>query len=173
MRQMKTSANPWIRITTASAIHGRGVYAAQPIPDGTRIVEYTGQRITKTEAARREQARLRRWQRGGDASVYIFSLNRRYDLDGNTRRNPARLINHSCAPNCEARSIRGRIWIFARRDIAAGEELTFDYGFPLREWALHPCRCGAPRCAGYIVSGWQRWRLRRLLRKNRRAASIR
>ena len=143
------------------------MYAARLIPAGTRIIEYTGERITKAEAVRREQARLRRAQRGYDASVYIFTLNRRYDLDGRTRRNPARLINHSCSPNCEAQTIRGRIWIIARRDIAEGEELTFDYGFPLHEWFLHPCRCGATTCAGYIVTAWQRKRLRRILRQHR------
>lgn len=163
MSRVGTATNPWIEVIT-SAIHGRGVRAAQPIPAGTRIIEYTGERITKAEAARREDERVKRARRGGDGSVYIFTLNKRYDLDGRTRRNPARLINHSCAPNCEAQQIRGRIWIVARRDIAAEEELTFDYGFPLSEWALHPCRCGAPRCPGYIVSSWQRWRLRRKLR---------
>lgn len=162
-------AHPYIRIST-SRIHGRGVYAAQPIPAGTRIIEYTGERITKPEALRREAARLRRLARGGDGSVYIFELNRRYDLDGRTRRNPARLINHSCAPNCEAQNVRGHIWIIARRDIAAGEELSFDYGFSLRDWSLHPCRCGTRRCPGYIVGSYQRWRLRRLLRQQRRAA---
>ncbi len=151
----------------ASDIHGRGVRAAKAIPAGTRIVEYTGERITKAEALRREEARLARARRGGDGSVYIFTLNARYDLDGRTRTNPARLINHSCAPNCEAHSIRGHIWIVARRDIAADEELTFDYGFPYSEWRLHPCRCGAPKCPGYIVNAWQRWRLRRRLRQGR------
>jgi SET domain-containing protein len=153
----------------ASAIHGRGAYATQPIPAGTRIIEYTGERITKAEAIRREHARLRRQRRGGDGSVYIFELNKRYDLDGRTRRNPARLINHSCAPNCESQTVRGHIWIVARRDIEAGEELTFDYGFPLREWALHPCRCGTSKCSGYIVSSWHRWRLRRILRREKKA----
>jgi len=152
-----------------SAIHGRGVYATAPIELGTPIIEYTGERITKSEARRREHARVRRAERGGDACVYIFSLNARYDLDGATRRNPARLINHSCKPNCDARTSRGRIWIVARRDIATGEELTFDYGFPLTEWRHHPCRCGTKECLGYIVSSWDRWRLRRILRRERRA----
>lgn len=160
------SAPRWIQITS-SPIHGRGVVAACDVPSGTRVIEYTGERITKAEARLREIARLRRAERGGDASVYIFNLNNRYDLDGRTRANPARLINHSCCPNCEAQNVRGRIWIVARRDITAGEELTFDYGFPLSEWRLHPCRCGAPRCPGYIVNGWQRWRLRRLLRSKK------
>ena len=147
-----------------SAIHGRGVYARVPIADGTRIVEYTGERITKAEAERREQQRLARMRRGGDGSVYIFILNQRYDLDGRKRNNVARLINHSCSPNCRAETIRGRIWIFARRDIPAGAELTFDYGYSYKECLDHPCRCGAKGCVGFIVNSGSRWRLRRVRR---------
>lgn len=159
--------SPLIRVAR-SGIHGRGVYARTDIPAGTKIIEYTGERITKAEAHRREEQRLARQRRGGDASVYVFELNGRYDLDGRTRRNPARLINHSCAPNCEAQNLRGHIWIIARHDIAAGEELTFNYGFGFHEWRLHPCRCGTRRCVGYIVEAHQRWRVRRLLRAERR-----
>jgi SET domain-containing protein len=157
-----------------SAIHGRGVFASQPIPDGTRVIEYSGERITKAEARRREVARCERQRRGGDASVYIFELNQRHDLDGRKSRSVARFINHSCAPNCRVEVTRGRIWIVARRDIAAGEELTYDYGFPFAEWRQHPCRCGAPRCAGFIVGKADRWRLRRIpLAERRRYASSR
>ena len=152
--------NPWVR-AGRYGIHGHGVYARVDIPDGTRIIEYVGERITKAEARRRELARLERQRRGADASVYVFELNRRYDLDGRTSRNLARLINHSCAPNCRAETIRGHIWIIARRDIPAGTELTFDYGFSLSDGKNHPCRCGAKRCAGFIVNSGQRWRLRR------------
>lgn len=168
-RQMIPRSNPGLRwvTTAASAIHGRGVYARELIPDGTRVLEYTGERITKAEAKRREQQRLARKRRGGDDSVYIFVLNQRYDLDGRTRQNIARLINHSCAPNCRAETIRGRIWIIARRDIPAGAELTFDYGFGFPKWARHPCRCGSPRCPGFIVGSGQRWRLRRIPRAER------
>jgi SET domain-containing protein len=56
------------------------------------------------------------------------------------------------APNCEAEWEGGRIWITARRDIAAGEEITFNYGYTLDEYREHPCHCGAPECAGYIVA---------------------
>lgn len=153
-----------------SAIHGRGVYARTAIPAGTRIVEYVGEKVTKPEALRREQQRLERLRKGGDGSVYLFILNQRYDLDGRHSRNVARLINHSCEPNCRAETIRGHIWIIARRDIPAGEELTFDYGFPFSEWRQHPCRCGAPSCIGYIVNSGQRWRVRRILRQEKRAA---
>ena len=156
--------SPWIR-ADRSSIHGQGVYALTTIPSGTRIIEYIGERITKAEARRREKQRLERQRRGGDGSVYVFELNRRYDLDGRMAGNVARLINHSCEPNCRAETIRGRIWIIANRDIAAEEELTFDYGYGFSEWRLHPCRCGAKSCVGYIINAGQRWRVRRILRK--------
>lgn len=161
---------PWVR-AARSGIHGQGVYAREFIPDGTRVIEYTGERITKAEAKRREAQRLARRQAGGDDCVYIFNLNRRHDLDGRTRDNLARLINHSCAPNCRAETVRGRIWIVARRDISPEEELTFDYGFSFTEWRLHPCRCHAQRCPGFIVGSAQRWRLRRVPRAERRRLS--
>lgn len=144
------------------------MFAQRDIPDGTPILQYTGERITKAEATRREGQRLERQRRGGDDCVYIFVLNRRHDLDGRRGRSVAKFINHSCAPNCRPEVRRGRIWIIARRDIAAGEELTYDYGFPFAEWRLHPCRCGAPRCAGFIVGNHERWRLRRIPRGERR-----
>jgi uncharacterized protein len=160
-------SNPWIR-AAASGIHGRGVYARCAIPDGTRVIEYVGERITKAEAARREEARRAELRAGGEGCVTIFHLNQRFDLDGRIARNVARFINHACTPNCRAEPVRGRIWIVARRDIAAGEELTFDYGYGFKDWALHPCRCGTKRCAGFIVGAAQRWRVRRLLRRKRR-----
>ncbi len=161
-----TDSSPWISAAT-SGIHGRGVYAKVAIPDGTRIIEYTGERITKAEALRREQQRLARQARGGDDSVYIFVLNQRHDLDGRRSRSVARLLNHSCAPNCKTENLRGHIWITARRDIAAGEELTFDYGYSYKEWRIHPCRCGTPKCVGFIVNSAQRWLVRRALRAER------
>jgi SET domain-containing protein len=160
------SASTWIS-TRRSSIHGRGVYARRAIPDGTRVVEYTGERITKREALRREAQRLERRRRGQDDSVYIFELNGRYDLDGRSRGNVARYINHSCSPNCRVEILRGRIWIIARRDIAAGEELTFDYGFRFTEWRKHACLCDDKKCVGFIVAKDQRWRLRRVPRAER------
>lgn len=150
-----------------SGIHGSGVFACVAIPDGTRVIEYTGERITKAESKRREQQRLARQARGGDDCVYIFDVSTKHDLDGRRSRSIARLINHSCAPNCTAENIRGHIWIVAKRDIAPGEEITFDYGYGFSEWRLHPCRCGAKRCPGFIVNKPQRWRVRRILREER------
>ncbi len=147
-----------------SSIHGSGVYARIAIPAAHVIVEYRGERITKAESKRREDARIARVRRGHDSCTYIFDLNQRHDLDARRGGNISRFINHSCEPNCRSELDRGHIWIIAERDIAPGEEITFDYGFAFRDWADNPCRCGTASCAGFIVAENQRWRLRRLKR---------
>ena len=85
-------------------------------------------------------------------NAYIFTLNDQQDLDGNVPWNPARFINHSCAPNCEAEKDDDRIWVIATRDIGAGEEITFNYGYDLVDYKDSPCLCGAPNCVGYMVA---------------------
>jgi SET domain-containing protein len=125
-----------------SPIHGLGGFAKRTIGTGARILEYVGERISKSESLRRCE------QNNG----YIFSLNAEEDLDGNVAWNPARLINHSCTPNCEAELEEGRIWIVARRDIDPGEEVTFNYGYDLVDYRDHPCRCGSAGCVGYMVA---------------------
>ena len=171
----KTPASPRAATTSEwahvwqSPIHGKGIRATRAIPSGTRIMEYEGERITKAESERRDAARAAREEAGGDGCVYIFEINQRYDLDGSMEWNTARLINHSCEPNCQSEKVRGRIWIAARRDIAEGEELSFDYGFDVENWQQHRCLCGSPKCVGYIVAKSHRWRLRKRLAKLRRA----
>jgi hypothetical protein len=125
-----------------SPIHGFGGFAARTIPAGTRIIEYIGERISKEESLRRCEA----------DNPFIFALDAETDLDGGVGWNPARFLNHSCAPNCEAPLDAGRIWIIALRDINPGEELTFNYGFDLMDYQEHPCQCGAPGCVGYVVA---------------------
>ena len=125
-----------------SPIHGRGGFANKLIPQGTRVVEYLGERIGKRES-------LLRCERNNE---YIFALNGEEDLDGNVPWNPARFLNHSCAPNCDAELQEGRIWIIARRDIRPGEEITFNYGYDLENYRDYPCRCGSPQCIGYILA---------------------
>ena len=126
----------------ASLIHGFGGFAKAAIGKGTRVVEYVGERISKSESLRKCEGN----------NEFIFSLNEEQDLDGDVAWNPARLLNHSCAPNCEAELQEDRIWIVATRDIAAGEEVTFNYGYDLVDYRDYPCRCGAPECIGYIVA---------------------
>jgi Proteins containing SET domain len=166
----KPTTTPWAKVRR-SPIHGRGLYATQLIPRDTRIIEYQGERITKAESDRRELKRLAKQARGGDGCVYIFELTKRYDIDGSMAWNTARLINHSCTPNCRTEIIRGKIWIIAKRDIEPGEELTFDYRYGFDSWRDHPCRCGTERCVGYIVAAEYRWRVRKILRAERAAAT--
>jgi SET domain-containing protein len=149
-----------------SKIHGTGVYALRNFAAGDRILEYKGERITKAEARRRglEQEA----KQDGSGRVYIFEMNKRYDLDGNIPDNPAKYINHSCDENCEAVLDRGRIWVTAGRDIRAGEELTYDYGYALEHFMDHPCRCGTKNCIGYIVLKNSRPKLRQLLARSRK-----
>jgi uncharacterized protein len=131
----------WIRFGP-STIHGTGAFARLEIALGTRLIEYVGQRIDKAQSMQQCQAN----------NEYIFSLNEQEDLDGNVEWNPARFINHSCEPNCDAELVEGRIWIVARRDIRAGEEITFNYGFDLEDYRNYPCNCGAQECAGFMVA---------------------
>jgi len=135
-----------------SAIHGRGVYATSFIPKETRIIEYVGELVDKDESEKRALAQQARAEKTGDAAVYIFTLSKNYDIDGNVPWNTARLINHSCAPNCEAWIIGRKIFIYSLCDINPGDELTFDYGFDVDCYEDHPCRCGKEGCVGHIVS---------------------
>ena len=125
-----------------SAIHGTGGYARRTIAAGTPVIEYVGEKITQTEALARCEAN----------NEYILALDEEFALDGNVPWNPARFLNHSCAPNCEAELEAGRIVIVALRDLAAGEELTFNYGYDLEDYRNHPCCCGAAECLGFIVA---------------------
>lgn len=161
VRERNIPGNPWV-VIRSSRIHGRGIFARQRIPRGTRILEYVGERITKAEGLRRAAAQIAHHRRNEHrGAVYIFELNQKTDIDGNVAWNPARLINHSCDANCETMIIRGHIWIQSIRTIEPGEEITYDYGYDLEHWQDHPCRCGAPNCCGYIVRKSLRWRLAR------------
>ncbi len=149
-----------------SSIHGRGVYSREAIPKGGRVIEYVGERVGKRESERRAEAQLHK-SKSGHGAVYLFEINSRYDIDGNVPWNPARHINHSCDPNCEAEQDGTRIWIAARRDIAANEELTYDYGYDVDSFEDHPCCCGSAQCVGYIVRRDQWPRLRKALARRK------
>jgi uncharacterized protein len=152
-----------------STIHGTGVFAACDVEKGERILEYIGEKISKHESERRGLALLERSKHDGGPAVYIFALDEDWDLDGDMPGNDAKLINHSCHPNCEAWNIDGRIWICALRPIQKGEELTFNYGFEFDTWSDHPCRCGSTHCVGYIGAREHWPRLRRELAQHHAA----
>ena len=138
-----------------SKIDNLGLYAAKNIKNGEKIIEYKGKIITTKEAEENPKY-------DNDKAIYLFNLNKRYDLDGDFKFNTARLINHSCNPNCEVAGTGLKIWVYAIRDIKKGEELTYDYGFGFDEgYKDFPCRCRSKNCVGYIVRSESRWRIKK------------
>jgi SET domain-containing protein len=135
-----------------SAIQGRGVFARRRIRRGQRIIEYAGERISNDEADRRyDDDRMDRHH------TFLFTLDDDICVDGNSRGNDARLINHSCDPNCEAVIDDGRIWIYAKNNIQPGVELAYDYKYErtggniAKLEKFYVCRCGSAKCRGSIM----------------------
>lgn len=142
-----------------SPIHGRGIYAARTIPAGTPVIQYIGDLITKAESERRAAKVRSKAEKEGTGAVYIFTLNEKYDIDGNVSRNYARYINHACVTNCEAVNIDDQIWIESTKQIKKDTELHYDYGFDYAGWDEHPCLCGFKSCVGFIIDRKHRKRM--------------
>ncbi len=143
--------NEWVELRQSS-IHGLGGFAHRDIPKGTRIIEYTGEKISNAEADRRyDDAQMRRHH------TFLFILNSKTCVDAAFEGNESRFFNHSCDPNCEAVIERGHIWIEAVRRIPAGTELLYDYqyeddrDYTEEDLRFYVCRCGARNCRGTIV----------------------
>ena len=93
-----------------SKVHGSGVFATQPIKKNSKIIEYVGEKISKSEGDKRSEKRIKKYLNSNKTgSVYIFELNKKYDIDGSPYYNKARYINHSCSPNCEVDIINNEI----------------------------------------------------------------
>lgn len=135
-----------------SRIHGRGVFALRTIRRGTRIIEYKGERISHEEADQR-------YAKAHEHSPHtmLFTVDDEIVIDATRKGNSARWINHACSPNCEVLEEDRRIFIAARCDIGAGEELTYDYNLQIGEphtdeaKRAHPCFCGGRRCRGTML----------------------
>ena len=137
-----------------SNIDKRGLCATKNIKPGIKIIEYVGKLITKKEAQQNSKF-------DNTKDIYLFNVNEKYDLDGDFKWNTARLINHSCNPNCEVEGEGLKLWIISLREIKKGEELTYDYGFGYDEnYKQFPCKCGSINCVGYIVREGSRWRIK-------------
>jgi uncharacterized protein len=150
-----------------SGIQGRGVFARRRIRRGQRIIEYAGERISNDEADRRYD------DDGMDRHhTFLFTLDDDVCVDGDRGGNDARLINHSCDPNCEAVIEDGRIWIYAKKNIQPGVELAYDYKYErtgdniAKLEKFYVCKCGSPKCRGSIMKP-ARKRRRRTRRKAR------
>ena len=151
-----------------SSIHARGLFAITDIEADTQVIQYLGEKISKKESSRRAIEWEEKARKKGEGLVYIFEINKKWDLDGRVGKNPARYINHSCDGNCEAINVDGEIWIFAKKKIKEGQELTYDYGYDIEHFLDHPCRCGSKNCVGYIVREDQRLKVRQLLKKRKK-----
>tara|TARA_B100001093_G_scaffold382414_1_gene367967 strand:- start:4759 stop:5241 length:483 start_codon:yes stop_codon:yes gene_type:complete len=146
-----------------SKVHGAGVFATKNIKKNVPIIEYIGEKISKKEGDKRSARRIKKFLHSEETgSVYIFELDKKYDIDGNFEYNKARYINHSCKPNCDVDIIDGKIWISSIKNIKSGIELTYDYGYPFDKYDYkdHICKCGQKNCIGYIISSddWKKFR---------------
>ncbi len=136
-----------------SGVHGKGVFALQPIEPGETLIEYTGEVISWQEALDRHPHDPSQ----PDHTFYFQLDDGERVIDALYGGNAARWINHACEPNCEADEVDGRVFIKALRPIAPGEELFYDYRLSIDE-RLTPalkkrfeCRCGAETCRGTML----------------------
>ena len=121
------------RLRVGKSATGKGLFAEEDIPKGVCIVEYTGKPIPEAEALVSKKR-------------YLFEVAKNKTIDGNIPSNLARFINHSCRPNCEADGHKGRMFIFSKRRIAAGEELAYDYGKDYFDEHIKPRGCRCAKC---------------------------
>ncbi|KAH9910032.1 hypothetical protein F4778DRAFT_30825 [Xylariomycetidae sp. FL2044] len=135
-----------------SAIHNWGLYAMENINKDDMIIEYVGEEVRQSIAEIREN----RYLQSGIGSSYLFRIDDNTVVDATKKGGIARFINHSCMPNCTAKIIKvegsKRIVIYALRDIALNEELTYDYKFEREIGSLDrvPCLCGTAACKGFL-----------------------
>jgi uncharacterized protein len=111
---------------------GLGLFAGEPIQKNSCIIEYVGRKVSKEEEY-------------SSRSKYLFSVNRDKTIDGKPKNNKAGYINHSCRPNAEPFIYKKRVFIFARRNIKPGEEITYDYGKEYTREHCTPCKCDVCR----------------------------
>ena len=116
-----------------------GGFATRPIPAGTRLIEYAGERLTPAEAEARYPDAT-----GERHHTFLFAIDDEVVVDAAVNGNEARFLNHSCAPNCDAVIDDGRIWIEAIHDIEVGEELVYDYAYVLENGTHRPRRRLSP-----------------------------
>lgn len=134
-----------------SPVHGKGLFALQPIAAGERLIEYKGELTSWRRAAAR--------QRSDVGHTFVFGLSDGRVIDGSRGGNSARFLNHACAPNCEAIETGERVFIHALTAIAPGDELFIDYGLSVdgaltdEVRAQYRCHCGATTCRRSMLGG--------------------
>ena len=139
--------------TRRSGVHGKGVFALQDLAEGQTLIEYVGDIISWPEALRRHPH-----DPANPNHTFYFHIDEDHVIDAKHGGNSSRWINHSCQPNCEADEADGRVFIKALCNIAAGEELFYDYGLTIdarytpKLLADYPCWCGADNCRGTLLA---------------------
>lgn len=120
------------KLKVKRAVTGRGLFTEENIPRGACVIEYTGRNLSPKEQEK--------------SGKYFFWTSSKTMIDGNIPSNTARFINHSCAPNCEVDLKEKRIYVFALKNIKAGEELTYDYDTEYFEEHIRPYGCRCAKC---------------------------
>jgi hypothetical protein len=158
------ASSPLIEVRN-SPVHGRGVFAVQPIKKRTRILEYLGDRVSHEAADKRYEDHDE-----SDNHTFLFIVDKKTVIDAGVGGNDARFINHQCAGNCESIIEHRRVFIDAVRDIEPGQELGYDYEIgrekddPPNVDEIYACRCGSPQCRGTML-----WPAKRPAPKRRKA----
>jgi hypothetical protein len=122
------------KLTVKRTATGLGLFTLEAIPKGKRIVEYTGPLISNEEVEKRR-------------GRYFFGVNSKWSIDGSVRSNLARYSNHSCRPNAEAYITGRRVWLWSKRNIRAGEEITYNYGKEYFNDLIKPVGCKCVKCS--------------------------
>ena len=138
--------SPYLLSIRPSKIDRYGVFAGKMIPPRHKVMTYGGEKIPMAEAVNRAVVLLRKGLR---SRTFLAAINRNWAIDGSVGGNGAEQINHCCDPNVSFRRVYGKIFIYSRRKIRKGEELTLDYAFR-EERVKIPCRCGSRKCRGYM-----------------------
>jgi SET domain-containing protein len=138
--------SPYLLSIRPSKIDRYGVFAGRTIPPWHKVMTYEGEKIPMTEAVNRAVVLLRKGLR---SRTFLAAINRNWAIDGSVGGNGAERINHCCDPNVSFRQAYDKVFIYSRRKIRKGEELTLDYAF-WEERVKIPCRCGSRKCRGYI-----------------------
>jgi uncharacterized protein len=147
-RSAKTSAAPALKKESCfaalevrpSKIHRWGVFALEDIARGRKVMEYTGELVSRKEGKRR-----------AESSVIhcLFTVNPYWYIDGAAGGSGAEFVNHCCDPSLESRVVGKRVFYYAIRPIKKGDEVTLDYHFG-KDQERVKCGCGSPKCRGWI-----------------------
>lgn len=141
MIEKRTETNAQFKLKVGRGVNGLGLFAMEPIPKGKKIIEYVGNVLI--DVPDEDQPN----------NLYIFNINKHLDIDGSPRWNTARYINHSCRANAESDTVKGHVWIKAKRNIMLGEEIFYDYGKEYWNEYIKPKGCACVKCEKRHVLG--------------------